>query len=104
MVDGKKQAVRSGYVLRTGVGSDGSEPSDRSDSGPTPEIGFWVGPHLLVWGMSPATPDRNELAGRYFTFVSVAMAFLFASGTTLALRWLTQSKLWQQSVLRRMTR
>ena len=64
-------------------------------------VGFFVGPHMLIWGV-PATPAHGvELAGQYFIPVSVAMAFVFASGTTLALRWLTRSKLSLESVLRR---
>jgi uncharacterized membrane protein len=67
------------------------------------KVGFWVGPHLFVWGVTPTTPNRHELAGRYFVLVSVALAFLFASGTTLALRWLTRSGLSLESVLKRRT-
>ena len=66
-------------------------------------VGFWVGPHLFVWGETPAAPNQHELAGQYFAFVSVALAFLFASGTTLALRWLTRSGLSLESVLKRRT-
>lgn len=66
------------------------------------KVGLWVGPHLFVWGVTPHTPGRHELAGEYFIPVSVALAFLFASGTTLALRWLTRSKLSLESALKRL--
>jgi hypothetical protein len=65
-------------------------------------VGFWVGPHLFVWGMTAHTPGRHELAGEYFVPVSVALAFLLASGTTLTLRWQARSKLSLESVLKRL--
>jgi hypothetical protein len=67
-------------------------------------VGFWVGPHMLIWGVPATRAHSFELAGQYFIPVSVAMAFVFASGTTLALRWLTRSKLSLESVLRRRAR
>lgn len=64
-------------------------------------IGFWVGPHLFVWGMPDRTIGGHELAGQYFIPVSIALAFLFASGTTLALRWLTRPALSVEYLLNR---
>ena len=64
-------------------------------------IGFWVGPHLFVWGMPEQTIGAHELAGQYFIPVSIALAFLFASGATLGLRWLTRPALSVEYLLRR---
>ena len=64
------------------------------------KVGFWIGPHVLVWGVAPMS-NGHELAGQYFIPVSVALAFWFASGTTLVLRWLTRPELSLESVLRR---
>jgi hypothetical protein len=68
------------------------------------KVGFWIGPHLFVWGMPGETMHSHELAGQYFIPVSVAFAFLLASGTTLALRWLTRPEFSLESVLRRKPR
>ena len=66
------------------------------------KVGFWVGPHLFVWGITANTPGRHELAREYFIPVSIAFAFLFASGTTLALRWLTRWTPSLEPVLKRL--
>jgi hypothetical protein len=67
------------------------------------KIGLWVGPHLFVWGMPGNTMGAHELAGEYFIPVSVVLAFLFASVTTVALRWLMRTTSWIRYVLRKGT-
>lgn len=63
-------------------------------------VGFWIGPHLLAWGMPGSTAGAHEVAGPYFAPVSVVLAFLFGSGTTLLLRWLMRlspKSIWDRS-------
>lgn len=56
------------------------------------EVGFWVGPHTgVVWGYPPDTSGAHELAGQSFVYISIAMAFLVASGTTLLLKKMLRS-------------
>jgi len=54
-------------------------------------VGFWVGPHTLVWGYPAHTPGIHEVAGHSFAYISIILAFLFASGTTLLLKQLLRS-------------
>ena len=52
------------------------------------KFGFWVGPHGIAWGTVTNTAGEQELAGRSFIWVSLIVAFLVGSATTLFLRWL----------------
>jgi uncharacterized membrane protein len=55
-------------------------------------VGFWVGPQTgVIWGYPANTSGAHELAGQSFIYISIALAFLFASGTTLLLRQLLRS-------------
>jgi uncharacterized membrane protein len=55
-------------------------------------IGFWVGPHTgVIWGYPGNTLGAHELAGHSFAYISIALAFLCASGTTLLLKQLLRS-------------
>jgi hypothetical protein len=55
-------------------------------------VGFWVGPHTsVIWGYPATTTGARELAGGSFAYISIALAFLFASGTTLLLKRLLRS-------------
>ncbi len=50
-------------------------------------IGFWVGPNTsVVWGYPGTTVGAHELAGPAFAYISIILAFLFGSGTTLLLK------------------
>lgn len=51
------------------------------------KVGFWVGPHTgVVWGYPGNTSGAVELSGHWFAYISIILAFLFASGTTLLLK------------------
>jgi uncharacterized membrane protein len=65
------------------------------------KVGLWVGPNVFVWGMPGSRQGAYELAGQYFIPVSLVLAFLFASVTTLALRWLMRSTKWMRYFLRK---
>jgi hypothetical protein len=65
------------------------------------KAGLWIGPHIFVWGVPGNTVGAHELAGQYFIPVSLVFAFLFASVTTLALRWLMRTTRWMRYVLRK---
>jgi len=65
------------------------------------KVGFWVGPHIIVWGVPGSHLGAQELAGQYFIPVSLVLAFLFASVTTLVLRWLMRSTRWMRYVLQK---
>lgn len=55
-------------------------------------VGFWVGPHTgVIWGYPANTSGAHELAGQSFIYISIALAFVFTSGTTLLLRQLLLS-------------
>jgi uncharacterized membrane protein len=55
-------------------------------------VGFWVGPFAgVVWGYPADTSGAHELAGQSFAYISIALAFLFASGTTLLLKKVLRS-------------
>jgi hypothetical protein len=64
-------------------------------------VGFWVGPHLFVWGMPGTTMHAHELAGQYFVPVSLVCAFVFASATTLVLQRLMRSTKRMRYILRK---
>jgi uncharacterized membrane protein len=56
------------------------------------KVGFWVGPHTGVnWGYPANTSGAHELAGQSFVYISIALAFTFASGTTLLLKRMLRS-------------
>ena len=55
-------------------------------------VGFWMGPNTgVIWGYPATTTGARELAGHSFAYISIALAFLFASGTTLLLKRLLRS-------------
>lgn len=64
------------------------------------KVGFWIGPHMLVWGMSQTTAGHRELAGEYFIPISLAIAFVFGSGTTLLLRTWMRSRFSVANILK----
>jgi uncharacterized membrane protein len=51
-----------------------------------PDMGLWIGSFGFVWGVKPDGAPGHELLGRYFIEASIALAFVFGSLTTLALR------------------
>jgi len=51
-----------------------------------PDLGLWIGKFGFVWGVKPDGAPGRELLGRYFVEASIALAFVFGSLTTLALR------------------
>lgn len=56
------------------------------------KVGMWVGPEGLNIGV-PSHPEvMHELLGRYFVPVIAAAAFVFAIGTTHALRWMIRRR------------
>lgn len=56
------------------------------------EVGMWVGPEGFNIGV-PSHPEvMHELLGRYFVPVIAVAAFLFAIGTTHALRWMIRRR------------
>ena len=52
------------------------------------KFGFWVGPHGIAWGSLSNLSGEQELAGNSFIYVSLILAFVAGSATTLLLRWL----------------
>lgn len=52
------------------------------------KFGFWVGPHGIVWGSISNLNGERELAGNSFIYLSLILAFVIGSATTLLLRWL----------------
>jgi uncharacterized membrane protein len=51
------------------------------------KVGFWAGPNTgVIWGYPGNTLRAHELAGNWFAYISIALAFLLASGTTLLLK------------------
>jgi uncharacterized membrane protein len=55
-------------------------------------VGFWVGPRTgVIWGYPGNSFGAHELAGQSFTYISITLAFLCASGTTLLLKQLLRS-------------
>jgi uncharacterized membrane protein len=55
-------------------------------------VGFWVGPHGgVIWGYQANASAAHELAGQSFLYISIVLAFLFATGTTLSLKKLLRS-------------
>jgi uncharacterized membrane protein len=56
------------------------------------KVGMWVGPEGLNIGV-PSHPElMHELLGRWFIPVIALSAFLFAIGTTQALRWMIRTR------------
>jgi uncharacterized membrane protein len=57
-----------------------------------PETGMWIGPHEFVLAGIPANPESaRELAGPYFVYLMIALAFFFGTATTFLLRWMMRS-------------
>lgn len=52
------------------------------------QFGFWVGPRGVVWGSLSNLSGEREVAGGAFIYVSLILAFVIGSVTTLLLRWL----------------
>jgi uncharacterized membrane protein len=55
-----------------------------------PGMGLWVGDWGFVWGVKPDGATGRELLGPYFIPATIALSFLFGSGTTLFLRRVTK--------------
>ena len=56
------------------------------------KIGMWVGPEGLNIGVPSHPKLMHELLGRWFVPVIAVAAFLFAIGTTQALRWMIRKR------------
>lgn len=52
------------------------------------KFGLWIGPHGIAWGTLSNLNGQRELAGGSFIYVSLILAFVVGSATTLLLRWL----------------
>jgi uncharacterized membrane protein len=55
------------------------------------EVGMWIGRGDFVVGV-PGHTGMHELLGHWFVPVIAVMAFLFAIGTTQALRWMIRKR------------
>jgi len=65
-------------------------------------FGLWVGPHGVAWGSLSNLHGERELAGGSFLYLSLILAFVAGSLTTLLLRWLVRPTGWIGHLLRRL--
>jgi uncharacterized membrane protein len=66
------------------------------------KFGFWVGPHGIAWGSLSNLNGERELAGSAFIYLSLILAFVTGSATTLLLRWLLRPSGLLAAILQRL--